>query len=69
MQTLTEVERQFEHAIVGHKHDDVACGVKDRGADFASRQMALNLCAHLGVERVVNVLGNVVPDVAAVRKS
>ena len=65
MQALAEVEGQLEDALVSHENDDVASGVNYCGADFAVSQVAFDIGANLRVERVVDIFGDAVPDVAA----
>jgi hypothetical protein len=65
MQAPAEVEGQFEDAIVCHENNDVPCGVDDGRADLAVGQMAFDIRANLGIQRVVNVFGDLVPNVAA----
>jgi len=65
VKALAEIEGQFEDTIVCHENDDVACGVDDGGADFAVSQMAFDIRTNLGIERVVDIFGDAVPNVAA----
>ena len=57
---------ELEGAIIGGEDDDVAGGVKHSGADLAGGKMALHIGAHRWIERVIDVIGDVVPHMAAV---
>jgi hypothetical protein len=66
VETFAVAEGKLEDAIVGGEDEDVARGVEDCGADLAVSKMLFNTGERFGVERVVDIAGDVVPDMAAV---
>jgi hypothetical protein len=66
VEALAITDREFEDAVVCGEDEDVTRGVEDSGADLAVREMFFNVGAGLGVERVIEIAGDVVPDMAAV---
>jgi len=67
VETLAVTEGKLEDAIVRGEDEDVTGGVEDSGTDLAVRQMLFDVDAGLGVEGVVEIAGDVVPDMAAVQ--
>jgi hypothetical protein len=55
MKPLAESGRQFEDSIVRHKHYDIAGGIQDGGADFASLQVPVDFGAQLRIHLAVDV--------------
>ena len=47
VEALTEAGGQLEDAVVGNQNDEVAGGVKNRGADLAGFEMAVDFGAQL----------------------
>jgi hypothetical protein len=66
VKSLAVAEWKLEDAVIGGKDEDVACGVEDSGADFAVLEMALHIGACGFIEGVIEIAGDLVPDVTAV---
>jgi hypothetical protein len=66
VKTLAVAEWKLEDAVIGSEDEDIARGVEDGGADLAMLEVALHVGAYGFVERVVEIAGDLVPDVAAV---
>ena len=67
MEALAEADWEFEGAVVGGENDDVAGGIENGRADFAVLEVAFNVGAEFDRDTVVNVVGDVSPDVFAVQ--
>jgi hypothetical protein len=67
MKALAVAEGKLEDAIIGCKDEDIACGVEDCGADLAVFKMALDIGAGGSVEGIVEIAGDLVPDVTAIQ--
>src|SRR6202035_4080735 len=66
MQPLAESSGNFKDAIVGHKHNHVACRVQDRGANLAVLQVTVDFYAQDGVHIPVDIRRDVLPDMTAI---
>ena len=58
MEALAVAKRELKDAVVGGEDEDVACGVKNGGADFAVLEVVLHVRARGFVEGVVEVAGD-----------
>jgi hypothetical protein len=67
VEALAVAEWKLEDAVIGGEDEDVACGIEDGGADFAVLEVALHVGACGFVEGIVQIAGDLVPDVAAVQ--
>jgi hypothetical protein len=65
MQPLAVANRQFEDAVVRYEDKDIAGGIEDSRADFAMLEVFLHTVPRLRVERVIQIAGDVVPDMLA----
>src|ERR1019366_5027072 len=66
MEPIAEARRQFKHPVIGHEDNHVSGGVEHGGADLAGLKMAINIGAHRWVDVVVDIGGDVLPNVIAV---
>src|SRR5258708_13241691 len=67
MQSLAVAYRQLKRAVIGWEDQNVAGGIQNRRADLAMLQVPLNLHAQFWRDAVVNVVGDVCPNVFAVQ--
>ena len=67
METLAIAEWELEDAIVRSEDEDVARGIEDGRANLAVGEVALDVCACGFVECVVQIAGDLVPDVTAIQ--
>ena len=67
MEALAVAKWQLEDAVVCGEDENVARGVEDGGADLAVLEMMLHVGACGFVEGVIQITGDLVPDVAAVQ--
>src|ERR1700679_766131 len=65
MEALAVTEGELVDAVVGGEDEDVARGVQDGRADLADLEMLLDGGQHFGVEGVVEIAGDLLPDVFA----
>lgn len=66
MQPFAETERQFKGALIRGQDQDVARRIENGRADFAVFQVLLHLFLYLFGKRVIQIAGDVVPDVLAI---
>jgi len=66
VQTFAVADWKLEDTIICCEDENVARGVEDRRADLAVRKMLFDIDACLRIQGVVEIAGDVVPDVAAV---
>jgi hypothetical protein len=66
VEALAVAEGKLEDAVIGGEDEDVARGVENGGADLAVFEVAFHVGASGFIKRVVEIAGNLVPDVAAV---
>jgi hypothetical protein len=59
-------EGQLEDAIVSREDEDVSRGIEHCRADFAVFEVVLDVGARLDGKGVVQIAGDIVPDMAAV---
>jgi hypothetical protein len=65
MQPVAEAHRQLKHAIICSQHQNVARGIEDGRADLAVLQMLLDLLFRLRRQRIIQIIGDVVPNMFA----
>jgi hypothetical protein len=66
MEALAETNRQLKHTIIGSQDDDVSRGIQNRRANFAVFEVLLNHCARFFRQCLIEIFGDVVPDVFAI---
>ena len=62
MQALAVTQREFESALARGQDQDVSSGVHDRRAEFAVVKMYLYVRQYLGIERSIQLAGDVFPN-------
>ena len=66
VQSLAETNRQLKNTIIGSQDDDVSRGIQNRRANFAVFEVLLNHCARFFRQCLIEIFGDVVPDVFAI---
>jgi len=66
VQPLAESGGNLVDTLVGHQHNDIACGVNRRRADGTVVQMTVDLIAQFLTDFAVDVRRDVIPHVLAV---
>src|SRR5271165_1793701 len=67
MQALAVSYRQLKRPVIGGQHQNIPRGIQNGGANFAVREMPLDLLTYLRLDAAVNELRDVLPDVLAVQ--
>jgi hypothetical protein len=67
VETFAVAEWKLEDAVVGSEDEDVASGVEDGGADLTVLEVTLHIGACGFVESVIEIAGDLVPNVAAIQ--
>jgi hypothetical protein len=65
MEAIAKADRQFEHAAVCGKDEDVSGRVENCGADFTVLKVALHRLADFRGQGVVEIARNGIPNVLA----
>src|SRR3984885_9311847 len=65
METIAETDGKLEDTIVCSKNKDVACGIENCRTYLAVFQMPLHHFSHFGRQGIVQITGDVVPNVFA----
>src|SRR5215472_5758049 len=66
MKPAAETCGEFEDTVVGNENDNVAGGIEHCRANLAGLKVAFDALAQFGVQLVVNVRRDVLPDVFAI---
>src|SRR5215469_14404210 len=67
MEAFAIAERELEDAIIGSEDKDVTSGVQYGRTDLTVGEVVFDVGAHRGVEGVIEIAGDLVPDVTAVQ--
>jgi hypothetical protein len=65
VETIAEAGGKLEDAVVRGEDEDVSRGIEDGGTDLAVLEMPLDQFFGRWVQRIIQVVGDVVPDVFA----